>query len=211
MKEKFSAIQNIIFDLGEVIVDLDIEATVKAFEKLLVNPQQTIYSYVDQTPIFNQIEVGAITPEQFASTIQELCHPNTTQQQIFTAWNAMLIYLPPRKIEFVQKLRKNYQTFVLSNTNEIHINYLNQNLLNELNAKSLHPFFDYVYYSHEIKQRKPDLAAFKYILDKHQINPTNTLFIDDKLENIISPQDLNIQTWHLTNREDLYELETILS
>jgi FMN phosphatase YigB (HAD superfamily) len=206
MKEILKDIENIIFDLGEVIVDLDISATERAFAKLLTNSKESIYNYKDQTKIFDQLEVGQISPQEFRAEINKLTHTTSSDEQIDKAWNAMLLKIPSQKIQLVQNLRLNYQTFVLSNTNKIHIDFLEQSLLPQHHLKTLDEVFDFVYYSHEIGERKPAAAAYQFILDRHELIPAKTLFIDDKEENILSAQVLGIKTWHLTNREDLYEL-----
>jgi FMN phosphatase YigB (HAD superfamily) len=197
MKEILKGIKNIIFDLGEVIVDLDISATEKAFAELLPLNNNPIYSYSSQTRVFDLLETGKISPQEFRNELRKLSSSDMTDEQIDIAWNAMLIEIPKRKINLVQNLR---------NTNKIHIDYVNAKLLPPLALLDLSEVFDQVYYSHDIRERKPDDAAFTYVLNKHELNPTETLFIDDKLENIETAQKLGIKTWHLTNREDLYEL-----
>ena len=199
-------IKNIIFDLGEVIVDLNFEKTERAFLELLDIKAQQLYNYKTQSPIFDQLETGKITPQQFRATLRDLSDNNVSDAAIDTAWNAMLLTIPAQKIQLVQNLRSNYQTFVLSNTNKIHIDYINEFLLPEHKIETLDEVFDFVYYSNEIGERKPDLEAYVYIINKHGILPQETLFIDDKLENIEAAKSLGIQTWHLTNREDLYQL-----
>jgi len=199
-------IKNIIFDLGEVIIDLDFKKTEKAFLELLHIEGKQLYNYKTQSPIFDQIETGKITPNQFRDALRQKSQLNVSDEDIDAAWNGMLLNIPSQKIQLVQRLQSNYQTFVLSNTNKIHIDYVNEFLLPQHNIKNLNEVFDYVYYSHEIGERKPDEAAFTYILNKHGILPQETLFIDDKLENIETAKTLGIQTWHLTKREDLYQL-----
>jgi putative hydrolase of the HAD superfamily len=206
MKEILKEVENIIFDLGEVIVDLDFSLTDIAFSKLLSDPSTSIFNSAGQTKIFDLLEVGKISPAQFRKELNKLCFEENSDQVLDAAWNAMFLKLPSRKIQLVRNLRLNYQTFVLSNTNKIHIDLVNQILNSEHQIKSLDEVFDYVYYSHEIGERKPEAAAYQFILDKHEINPSKTLFIDDKEENILAAQALGIRTWHLTNREDLYEL-----
>jgi putative hydrolase of the HAD superfamily len=206
MKEILKGIKNIIFDLGEVIVDLDIAATEKAFASFVANPKESIYTLKGQTRIFDLLEVGKITPAEFRSELNNLSHQENSDEILDAAWNAMLIQIPSRKIQLVQNLRSTYQTFVLSNTNKIHIDYVEQHLLPAHQLKTLDEIFDFVYYSHEIGERKPDAAAYQFILNKHELIPFETLFIDDKLENILAAKELGIKTWHLTNREDLYEL-----
>ena len=206
MKEILKGVKNIVFDLGEVIVDLDFSATEEQFSTLLEMEPSEIFTYEEQTEVFNLLEVGGITPEVFRETLRERCQLKISDQALDVAWNAMLLNIPAGKIQLVQNLRNTYQTFVLSNTNKIHIDCINENLLPQHNLESLEEVFDHVYYSHEIGERKPNAAAFQYILDKHEIIPSESLFIDDKLENIQTAASLGFKTWHLTNREDLYEL-----
>ena len=199
-------IKNIIFDLGEVIVDLNFNKTEEAFQELLNIEAKELYNYKKQSLVFDQLETGKITPRQFRESLRKLSALNVSDSEIDNAWNAMLLKIPAQKIEMAQNLRSSYQTFVLSNTNKIHIDFINEFLLPEHKLKTLNEVFDFVYYSHEIVERKPELAAYTFILNKHGILPQETLFIDDKLENIEAAKLLGIKTWHLTNREDLYQL-----
>ncbi|MCB0541482.1 MAG: HAD family phosphatase [Chitinophagales bacterium] len=204
-------IKNIIFDLGEVIVDLDFNRTEQAFTNLFNVPAHQLYSYHKQNHLFDDLETGKISPSEFRNSLKKNLPKNTiTDREIDDAWNAMLLDISSQKIELVKKLRQNYQTFVLSNTNKIHIDYVDQQMLPKHNLKSLNEIFDFVYYSHIIKHRKPDKEAYTFILDKHNLTPQQTLFIDDKAENIESARNLNMHTWHLTNRNDLYKIDEIL-
>lgn len=206
MKEILQGVKNIIFDLGEVIVDLDFRATEKQFEALMKMKATDIFTSTQQSAVFNQLEVGSITPSAFRDTLRKMSQLEFKDEDLDAAWNAMLLKIPRKKIQLVQNLRSTYQTFVLSNTNKIHIDFVNKHLLPQHDIKTLDAIFDHVYYSHEIGERKPNATAYQFILNKHEIIPSETLFIDDKLENIITAKKLNIKTWHLTNREDLYEL-----
>ena len=206
MKEILKGVKNIIFDLGEVIVDLDFPATEKQFSELMkLNPTKRFTSS-QQSKVFDKLEVGGISPSSFRDTLREMSQLDLSDEALDAAWNAMLIEIPAKKIQLVQNLRSTYQTFVLSNTNSIHIDFVNKNLLPAHQIKTLDEIFDYVYYSHEIGERKPNAASYQFILDKHEIIPSESLFIDDKPENIVAAEKLGIKTWHLTNREDLYEL-----
>ena len=206
MNEILRGIKNIIFDLGEVIVDLDILATERAFNALMSSKSNFIFSYGSQAAIFDLLETGKVSQQQFRDELRKYSDSDISDAQIDDAWNAMLIRIPERKIQLVQNLRLNYKTLVLSNTNKIHIDFVNAKLLPMHQLDDLNEIFDFVYYSHEIGERKPNSTAFTYVLEKHQLEPQATLFIDDKLENIETAAKLGIQTWHLINREDLYDL-----
>lgn len=205
-------IKNIIFDLGEVIIDLDFNKTEQAFTKLFGIPARELYTYQQQNELFNLLETGKISPQFFRNKLKSISKKDRISDlNIDAAWNAMLQDIATEKIELVKELRNTYQTFVLSNTNKIHIDYVNKCMLPKHHLISLNEIFDFVYYSHEIGLRKPDEDAYTYILNKHLIKAEETLFIDDKLENIETARNLNIQTWHLINRDDLYKIHEILS
>ena len=192
MNEILRGIKNIIFDLGEVIVDLDVLATERAFNALMSSKSNSIYNYSSQAAIFDLLETGKVSQQQFRDELRKRADSDITDAQIDDAWNAMLIRIPKRKIQLVQNLRLNYKTLVLSNTNKIHIDFVNAKLLPMHQLDDLNEIFDFVYYSHEIGERKPNAAAFTYVLEKHQLAPQATLFIDDKFENIETAAKLGI-------------------
>lgn len=205
-------IKNIIFDLGEVIIDLNFSKTEQAFTKLFNIPAQKLYSYHKQNALFDDLETGKIDAVFFRNELKKTTkNKQINHHKINAAWNAMLIDIPVEKIELVKTLQKEYTTFVLSNTNQIHIDYVNQKMLPKHQLKDLNQIFDFVYYSHIIGYRKPNKEAFTFVLNKHNLVPQETLFIDDKAENIETARNLNIHTWHLTNRNDLYKIYEILA
>ena len=114
-------IKAIIFDLVGVVLNIDYRLTIVAFEKLGIKNVELFYSKKEQNPIFDKLEIGAITPTYFLTVLQKYC-TNTKKSEIEKAWNAMLLDLPERRLIHIQKLSKNYKIFLLSNTNEIHIN-----------------------------------------------------------------------------------------
>ncbi len=121
-----SEIKNIIFDLGGVILNLNYQATTYAFEKLGVQNFENLYNQKKQTELFNNFEKGLISTEKFISNLQKTTALN--KKQIINAWNAMLLDLPKERLEFIQSLKSNYNTFLLSNTNEIHIDFFENQL-----------------------------------------------------------------------------------
>ena len=121
-----SGIKNVIFDLGGVILNLNYQATTDAFEKLGVKNFENLYNQKKQTELFNNFEKGLISTEKFISNLQKTTALN--KKQITNAWNAMLLELPKERLEFIQSLKSNYNTFLLSNTNEIHIDFFENQL-----------------------------------------------------------------------------------
>ena len=115
----------------------------------------------------------------------------------------MLLDLPLNRIEMIGALKSHYNTYVLSNTNEIHIEAFDEIVNNATSGKHITDYFHEVYYSHIVKMRKPDAEIFEMVIHNHSLDPSTTLFIDDTLEHIESAQKLGLQTWHLTDQKEL--------
>ena len=198
-------IQTIIFDFGDVFLNLDKPATLREFSKL-GNVQLT--SEIQE--INNQYEIGAIPTDLFIKSYLDLL-PKASENQIIDAWNAILLDFPEHRLEFIKKLasKNDYKLILLSNTNELHINWVKENISFYEEFKSC---FDAFYLSHEIGLRKPEKNIFQFILKKHQIHPEETIFIDDTKKNTDAAYSLGIHVWNNNPKtEDITELFTIKS
>ena len=197
-------IKAIIFDLGEVILNINYQNTIDNFKKLGIGNLSSFYSKEFQINLFNQIETGKISENEFLLSLQKKTN-NASIKQIKDAWNSMLLDLPEQRIQLLKKLRKNYSIFLLSNTNTIHIAKIKKNLGKE-KYDEFYNLFDQVYYSHEIGMRKPELEAFRLILGEHKLCANQSLFIDDSTQHIEGAKKLRILTHHLKNKQELTTL-----
>ena len=113
----------------------------------------------------------------------------------------MLKDFPTHRLEFIQQLahEKKYQLILLSNTNELHINWIKDNVSFYEDFKNS---FDAFYLSHEINLRKPNPDIYQFVLDAHGLKAEDTLFIDDTEENTVTASQLGIQTWHIDPTKD---------
>jgi len=115
-----TGIRNIIFDFGGVIVDLDKQRCLQAFQKLGL---KDIASYVSEhrcEDLFFDMEIGRIGVEEFCQEARRITNSNVSDEQIIWAWNELLGDIAPWKIERLKELKKHYRLFLLSNTNPIH-------------------------------------------------------------------------------------------
>jgi len=186
-------IRHIIFDLGGVLINLDYGLTEKAFTDLGIENFGALYSQMKQTAVFDEFETGKIGRDAFIKTLQLACSTPLTDRQICTAWNAMLLDFPLRRLQLLQQLRLYYDLVLLSNTNEIHEEAFNK-LLSDNYGVNLAAYFDKVYYSHRVGLRKPDIVIFQRILDENGFDAKHCLFIDDSLQHIEAAKTLGIQT-----------------
>lgn len=190
-----NGIQHIIFDLGGVILNIDYQATEHAFRQLGIANFGALYSQLKQTPLFDEIETGKCSRIDFVKALQAAATGyELTEDQIISAWNAMLLDYPLRRLQLLQQLRLQYDLFLLSNTNEIHEAAFNEILLKTCGYNSIAHFFDKVYFSHRVGMRKPDAAVFQHILNENGLKPEHTLFIDDSPQHIETARSLGINT-----------------
>ena len=197
-------IKAIIFDLGNVILNINYKNTIDGFKKLGIKDASSFYSKKIQSDIFNQIEEGKITKEEFLLNIQKKTS-NASIKEIKYAWNAMLLDLPRKRINLLKKLSSNYNIFLLSNTNIIHIAEFKKKIGSK-EYNQLYNLFNKVYYSYEIGLRKPKSKAFNLILNENNLSPNEVYFIDDSIQHIRSARKLGIHSFHLKDRQDVTSL-----
>tara|TARA_B110000444_G_scaffold239007_1_gene253078 strand:- start:66 stop:686 length:621 start_codon:yes stop_codon:yes gene_type:complete len=197
-------IKSIIFDLGAVLLNISYQKTIEEFDKLGIKNSSTFYSKKLQTNIFNLLETGEISESDFIKEIQKHC-TEATNTQILYAWNAMLLDLPQHRLQLLKQLKTEYNIYLLSNTNKIHISEF-ENKLGKEQYNEFYQLFDKVYYSHEIGYRKPNAKAFKIIINENNLIAEEVLFIDDSPQHIEGAKKLGIKTYHLLDDEDVITL-----
>lgn len=189
-------IKALIFDFGNVFLNLDLEKAIQDTFELL-----EIESLSDEQLSFNYLyEQGLITTEEFMEFYQDN-FPKLSKQDLIQLWNSMLKDLPQHRLAFIQKLaaEKKYKLILLSNTNVLHIKWVKENIPSYKTFKNC---FDAFYLSHEIGLRKPDKTVFEFVLNNNQLASNECLFIDDTKEHIIGASKLGIHTWNIDPKQD---------
>jgi len=195
-----SAINTIIFDFGDIFINLDKKATMDGFKKLGLKEWN---NELDQLNF--QFEKGNISREEFLVGFQKQM-PNASIEQILEAWNAILADFPLYRLEFLQMLSKKYKLFLLSNTDSIHIDTFEQKVGPSFYG-DFYQCFEKVYFSFEMGMRKPDAEIYQTVLNKHELQAKRTLFVDDKKENTDAAAALGIHVWNLqVGKEDVIDL-----
>jgi HAD superfamily hydrolase (TIGR01549 family) len=193
-------INTIIFDFGDVFINLDKQATMDGLKNLGISHWN---EDLDQLNL--HYEVGAISGEDFLSGIQKHT-TNASIEDISKAWNAILLDFPLYRLEFLQMLSKKYRLFLLSNTDAIHIETFEQKFGISFYS-SFYQCFEKIYFSYEIGMRKPNAETYNYVLDQNGLQAKQTLFIDDKKENTDAAAELGFQVWNLqVGKEDVVDL-----
>jgi putative hydrolase of the HAD superfamily len=192
-------IKNIIFDYGNVIFNIDFTKVAQAWKQLGINNATEFYSHRQQDPVFNLLERGEISTADFRNKIRELSgKPDLTDEQIDGAWNTIFVDIPQGNHELLKQVKEKYRTFLLSNINAIHYDYVHNYLQKEFGMTGNDELFEKVYYSHLVGKRKPDAEIFEQVLHENNLNPAETLFIDDSPQHLETAQKLDMQTYLMT-------------
>jgi putative hydrolase of the HAD superfamily len=206
MKIDLTGVKNIIFDLGNVIVNLDFDATINAFNALGSNVDLMDHKMVYADETFYNIEVGKISPSVFLDEVRKILKDsNLSDNQIVEAWCAMFLDTPENRVKKLQELGEKYNLYVFSNTNQLHIDRFIDDF-NSVYHFDFNSLFTHVYYSHDIHERKPDVSAFEKVIELSGVTPDETLFIDDLEKNISGAQKAGLKTFWLQKGMEMAEL-----
>ncbi len=191
-------IKNIIFDFGDIFINLDKPATARE----LTNKFGPYNVTPEMENINKEHEKGNVTNNNLIDFYQSY-FPKATSKELINALNAIILDFPDYRLKFIERLaqEKKCRLFLLSNTNEIHIKYVEESMKPE-RYQRFKNCFEQFYLSHEINFRKPDPKIYEFVLNQNKLLPQESLFIDDTEENIISASKLGIHTWHLNPNED---------
>jgi putative hydrolase of the HAD superfamily len=194
-------IKNIIFDFGDIFINLDKQATYRELKKLGVP-----HISDEMTIIARQYEKGIISTQEFTNFFSSQL--GVSVSEVIVAWNSILLNFPRERFLFLKELYENkkYRLFLLSNTNELHISWIQQNwgFNRYMEFKNC---FEKFYLSHEIKLRKPNKEIYEFALKENNLIAEETLFIDDLEENTAAASTLGIHVWNLIpNQEDVSQL-----
>ena len=195
-------IKNIIFDFGDVFINLDKSATKKALYGLGVEAITDEMMHAAKAH-----EIGSISNEEFTKAFTS-AHPQISDDEFITAWNAILKDFPRHRLDFIKELNVSgkYRLFLLSNTNDLHISWIQDDWKEEL-YEDFKSQFEQFYLSHEIDLRKPNRDIFEFVLNENNLKPEETFFIDDTKENTDAAAALGIHVWTIDPAtEDVVDL-----
>jgi epoxide hydrolase-like predicted phosphatase len=195
MNEHLEGVKAIIFDLGNVIIELHYDRSIRMLQEITGRSETEISEMLVTAPLLQQFEVGKISEDEFRKSFSEHMNISVSPKQFDEIWNALLGEISLERIERLAELKKKYRTCVLSNTNAIHERCFNQNLQSSHGFSEIGELVDYAYYSHHIQLRKPDADIYEFVLAQEDLLPTEVLFIDDREDNILAASKLGIHTF----------------
>jgi glucose-1-phosphatase len=196
---------SLLFDLGGVLLDIHLQKTNEAFLAIGFQGFEKHFDSYSGSPFIETLEEGKMTNEEFIAIAKTYCNEGTTDEQIIIAWNALIGIFPKEKFELLQQLKKKYKIFLYSNTNAIHVAYLNNYYNTTFGENIIQNCFTKIYYSHILQIRKPNAAGFLQIMKEQNVRPQEIFYIDDGAMHISTAKDLCIQT-QLWKQNDVMEM-----
>ncbi len=199
--------KNIIFDLGGVLLDLDFQRSIEAFEKLGLKNFENMFSQFKADELFEKLETGRLTEANFYEAVKKRTTKEITEAEIDHAWNALILHFRVESLALLEQLAANYKLYLLSNTNSIHLTYFKKLFTKQTGKPLLDAYFNKAWYSNEVGLRKPGAEIFEFALKEENLKAAETLFIDDTLINIETAKKLGFKTHHLLPTEKIELLD----
>ena len=188
-------------------MNIDFKLTEKAFADLGIEGFAAMSSQHQSNPLFELLETGKLSAAELCIAFRKATGSELTDEQIKTAFNALLLDFPPERLEWLDRIRQKYNVYLFSNTNSIHYEALMEIFAKTAKQPDLNKYFIKAWYSHELGLRKPYVESFQKILEEGGLNPAETLFIDDTAQNIEGAQKAGLQTILLTPPLTVVDLE----
>ncbi|MDT8414714.1 MAG: HAD family phosphatase [Flavobacteriaceae bacterium] len=185
-------IKNIIFDFGDVFINLDKPATLREMQKLGLTELTSEMDAANKA-----YEKGEMSTQAFIDFYHQH-FPHLTKNQLVLAWNAIILDFPLHRLQFLKNLQKQatHRLFLWSNTNALHLDRV-QEVMGKSDYQTFLACFEKYYFSHELGMRKPEPVCFTSILEEQNLRPEQTLFIDDIAQNTEAAARLGIQVWNI--------------
>ena len=200
-------IKNIIFDLGGIFLDIHYQLTREAFINLGIKNFDELFTQHHANNLFEDLETGKILEFEFYDLFRNEANINLSNEQIKTAWNALLGDFPIERLAWLEKIKQLYNIYLFSNTNKIHYDAFMLIYEQTTGKSDFNSHFIKAYYSQNMGLRKPYPESFLYIINEQNLLPEETLFIDDTIKNIDGAKALGLQTFHLVAPQTVLDLD----
>jgi putative hydrolase of the HAD superfamily len=185
--------KTIIFDFGNVLINLDFEKCFDAYEQLIGTRWSMENMPIEITSAVQKYDRGFISDEAFLWVFQQYSE-SSDPRAFIAAWNSLLGGIKKKRFEMLERLRPDYNLVILSNINNLHLRKIHLYLKKVYQITDFEDrYFDYVFYSHLIGMRKPDIEIYQHVTTTLNIDKSDILFIDDLAENIAAAESFG---WH---------------
>jgi putative hydrolase of the HAD superfamily len=201
-----SEIKHIIFDLGQVIINVDPPRVKEVMRNKGIGNVDDLHIKLLADDAYHQLETGIISPDDFRQKVKEIIDHPLPDHEVDEAWNAMLLDIPRERIKFMTRLKSKYRLYLLSNTNHIHWLCYDRYFQDHFDYPSINTFFTHCWYSYLMGVRKPDPEIYKMVMQEGGFSPGEVAFIDDLKENVDEAANHGIIPVHLPEGKEIMDL-----
>lgn len=195
----------LIFDLGNVIIDIDYEFSINELKKIIPEQKFGLTSLFFPSHFHKNYEKGLITTDEFRNEIRKYFEMDLSDDAIDHVWNSLLRVIPQERVSLLRMLRKRFGTAILSNTNSLHIDAFEKMIKDQTDETSIQNLCDFTFLSHEMGLAKPDVSIYEKVLQTINIQPERVLFFDDLEANLQGAEAIGIQTQLITKNFGILE------
>ena len=198
-------IQNLIFDMGNVIIDIDISLTLKALKSDLSENEFVLADDFMKSDLHAAFESGTIDEKEFRNGIRMAFNKEWEDEWIDQVWNTLLLTIPKERIALLKTLKKNHKLYLLSNTNSIHFKVVEDIFKQDHPEDTFLGLFDRVFLSHKMGLRKPDAKIYEKVIKEIGAAPEQCIFFDDLQENLNAAKEVGLHTYLIDHPKALVE------
>ena len=195
------AYKNIIFDLGGVILEINMQKALDGFAALGLPESELRFDVGEAADLMHRYQLGLFTTDEFCRRLAARCNPGTTPKQVANAWNSICLGIPERKLNAIKALKQSANVYLLSNTNDLHWQYCLDHWFNA-NGNHCEDFFDKVFLSQEMHLEKPHAEIFEQVIKtigaSCNAEASDTIFLDDNIDNVNAAKNCCIQAVQIT-------------
>ena len=207
-------IKVIVFDLGGVLIDLDIDSCIRACkEELGFEKADEFLDPCHQKGIFMQLEKGVVSKEEFAAEVISMCRPGTTEEDVAHAFRRLLVGLADYKVQLLKDLAARYDLYLLSNNNEVTMPE-SLSIFQRLGIP-MESLFRKLFLSYQMKMLKPGDEIFRTAISEishlsgtpsSPVSASEILFLDDSQRNVDAARRNGMQSRLCPQGSDLREI-----
>lgn len=195
----------LIFDLGNVIIDIDIPLTIKELKNELSEEEFHLAENFFASEIHAHFETGLVDEVAFRNQVRKDFKKEWPDEKIDKIWNALLLHIPQERIDLLKDLKNHYTICMLSNTNSIHYKKVEEILMRDCGLNTFSPIFDRLFLSYEMGYKKPDPTIYEEMVKQLETTADRCLFFDDLKANLIAAENAGLQTYHIDHPKALVE------
>jgi putative hydrolase of the HAD superfamily len=199
----------IIFDLGNVLLPIDLDKTYSAFSAYSSFNKEDICSIINDNQLWVPYESGKQSDSEFREFLRSRLDLTISDLEFDEAFSALLLKFHEGVYEWIASLQSRYHLILLSNTSSIHAERFTKVSLGPL-GQNLFSLFNHVYYSFEMGLVKPDPAIYHRVLSEQSFSPSEVLFFDDNLANINSAKSIGIDSYLIDPNRTFIQIQEIL-